>query len=135
MVKNTSFEFSESDNMWQLLLDDLSEYSDNWDAEGARAISPDTIVNCRKLLKATSKYNTLLDDIFTTTFGTVCIQWYKPSTDALVNAEIAIDRMAFYADEPGRDLYDFRPASYCTTAIDQLTTVLDSMIYSAKTTK
>lgn len=128
-----SVDFELADNQedtqdkWNSMLDDLAEYTDDWDGEGARAIQPATIANCRKLLNETSKYEALLDDIFPTDLGTVCIQWYKPSTDALVNAEIAPDRMAFYADEPGKDLYDFPPKTYGKESVYTLVSVLGGL--------
>lgn len=120
-------QLSDNQDKWQTVLDELAEYPDNWDAEGARAISKATIDNCRRVLKETVMYESLLDDIFPTEFGTVCLQWYKPSTDALVNAEIAPDRMAFYSDEPGRDLYNLRPAAFGKETIDKLVAALQSL--------
>lgn len=121
------FELTDNQNKWEIILDELSEYSDNWDGEGARAINPATIDNCRVIVKDTARYESLLDDIFPTAFGTVCLQWYKPSTDALVNAEIAPDKMAFYADEPGRDLYNLPPMAFGKEAIHKLISALESL--------
>lgn len=125
--ENVEFELSDNQDKWQTILDELAEYPDNWDAEGARAISQATIDNCRRILMASIKYMVLLDDIFPTELGTVCIQWYDKSTDALINAEIAPDRIAFYADVPGKNLYDFKPAPYGKESIDKLVAVLESL--------
>lgn len=125
--ETVEFELSDNQDKWQTALDELAEYPDNWDGEGSRAIKPATITNCRSLLNDTYKYRTILDDIFPTELGTVCIQWYDKQTDALINAEIAPDRIAFYADVPGKDFNDFKPAPYGKESIDKLLAVLGSL--------
>lgn len=126
--ESVEFELADNQDKWQTILDNLAEYPDNWDDEGARAISPATIENCRHLLTATSKYKASLDDIFPTELGTVCIQWYNDATNSLVNTEIASDRMAFYADIPGGDLYDFKPAPYGKDSVDKLAQILETLV-------
>ncbi len=127
-ASNGTVEFQLSDNQdkWDVILEELAEYHDNWDGEGARAINSATIDNCRHILKHTARYETLLEDIFPTEFGTVCIQWYS-SSDGLVNAEVAPDRIAFYAYEPGKDLVDFRPVAFGKEPIDHLVAALESL--------
>ena len=122
------FELSDNQDSWQIILDNLAEYPDNWDGEGAKAVNPATIENCRHLLHATSKYKALLDDVFPTELGTVCLQWFDDDTESLVNAEISPDRMAFYADVPGRDVYDFKPAPFGKYSIDELSSFLETLI-------
>lgn len=126
--ESVEFELAYNQDKWQTILDNLAEYPDNWDDEGASSISPATIENCRHLLAATSKYKASLDDIFPTELGTVCIQWYNDATNSLVNTEIASDRMAFYADIPGGDLYDFKPAPYGKDSVDKLAQILETLV-------
>lgn len=125
--ETVEFELSDNQDKWNVILDELAEYPDNWDAEGARAISQATIDNCRQILKDTARYEALLDDIFPTELGTLCIQWYNSSSDGLVNTEVAPDRMAFYADVPGIDLYSFRPAPFGKDSIEKLVAALETL--------
>lgn len=126
--ETVEFELSSNQDKWQTILDELAEYSDNWDAEGARAISQTTIDNCRLILKDTIRYEALLDDIFPTELGTVCIQWYSNSSDGLVNTEVSPDRMAFYANVPGKGLDGLRPTAFGKESIDKLVEALGDLV-------
>lgn len=118
------FELKSVQDKWMVILDEISQYPDNWDAEGAKAIEKDTIDNCIKTLNATSTYHSYLNDIFPTELGTLCIQWYNSSTEALVNAEISPDRIAFYADRPNQDLIESKPEMFHKDSIDKLSNAL-----------
>lgn len=122
------FQLVNATDKWQSVLDELSQYPDNWDAEGAKAISAVTIANCKIILNDTSKYESLLDDIFPTELGSLCMQWYNADTKALVNAEVASDRMAFYADAPEMELLELRPSAFREDSIDKLVAALEILL-------
>ncbi len=128
-ASNGTVEFQLSDNQdkWNVILDELAEYPDNWDGEGARAINSATIDTCRQILEDTARYESLLDDIYPTEFGTICLQWHSSPSDGLVNAEVASDRMAFYAHEPGKELYSLNPVAFGKEPIDQLVAAIESL--------
>lgn len=115
-----NFELSLNEDKWHTILDELSCYHDDWDGEGAKAIQQDSIENCKKLLDVASDYSDYLDDIFPTELGSICIQWYNEDSRALVNVEISRDRMAFYADAPGKELTGLQPEMLCEGSIEKL---------------
>lgn len=118
------FELKSVQDKWIDILDEISQYPDNWDAEGANAIEKDTIDNCIKILNATSRYHAFLNDIFPTELGSLCIQWYNSSTEALINAEISPDRVAFYADMPDMNMIELKPEKFHKDSIDKLAKAL-----------
>lgn len=115
-----NFELILNEDKWHTILEELSNYHDDWDSEGAKAIQQATIENCKELLEVTSSYSYYLDDIFPTELGTICIQWYNVDSKALVNAEISPYRMAFYADVPGKEMVGLQPEMLCDVSIEKL---------------
>ena len=93
---------TESIDKWDEMLEELSQYPDNWDGDDAREVKKETITNCRDILQKTLVYKGFLNDIYPTEFGTICIQWHRVSDDRLVNVEVAPNRIAFYGDIPGK---------------------------------
>lgn len=81
---------------WEKEIDNIAALPDDWDKEGSSAILPGTTDNCKSVLKDTAVFVKYLDTIYTTPFGTVCIEWKLP--DGFLNVELSGKSMAFYHD-------------------------------------
>lgn len=100
---------------WNNELDELAEYEDDWDGDGAMAVQADTIVTAREVLKATNAVIGFLSDIFPTPLGTVCLEWKHDCK--IVNVEVTRERIAYYVDKfgDGREVSDYVRASGVTS--------------------
>jgi hypothetical protein len=74
-------------------LESLEEYSvDDWDGEGARAISPEVIKIAASLLRRLPE-GAALPDVAPAADGTVCMEWVAPSGELWV--DVGSDRIAW----------------------------------------
>lgn len=87
---------NEQTSLWNKELDNLTTYSGNWDGEEAEAVQPEAIECSRKLLKAAIDYAPLINAVFPTSFGSVCMEWGAGKN--WVSVELASSGVAFYHD-------------------------------------
>lgn len=80
--------------MWEEAIDDVCSWPENWDEEGASAVLPGVGDSTKTVLSFTKDYLDLLDNIFPTAFGSICMEWGSGMN--WINAEITANSFHFY---------------------------------------
>lgn len=106
-------------------LDDLSYLENDWDGEGAKPISPETIETVKEILNQTPSIHNLVEDIYPTPIGSLCMEWKSNKTT--INAEIMGNSITFYLDRnsDGTDVSNYIKSKGVTS--DFLNTLFDEI--------
>lgn len=89
-LKKSSSKFSET----AIEIYNLTQLSEGWDGEDAEKINIEVGDNCRKLISSSRSKVALIDDVYPTPSGNICIDWIKNGNKT--SAEIGMSKMAFY---------------------------------------
>lgn len=108
-------------NKWYDMINEIAALPDNWDEEGAMAIDPTTIDDCKQIIFAAEGFLNNLYDISPTELGSVCMQWYNKENNNLLNVEVACHTMAYYLDRPGHELISLKSQRISSDTIEALT--------------
>lgn len=86
-------------DVWEEAIDDVCSWPENWDEEGASAVKPGVGEAAKEILVRTKDYLDVLDNIFPTAFGSICLEWGRGLN--WVNAEITADSFHLYHGNGG----------------------------------
>lgn len=116
---------AEKDYNWiEETFSEMATFDDDWDGEGARAISPAALENARNIMDKTHAFKSKLQEIYPTPFGSVCLEWNF--NGVFINAEVGANVLAFYKDSGNdTDIHHERNAISNET-IEELIACLDS---------
>lgn len=85
--------------IWEEAIDEVCSWPENWDEEGASAVMPEVGESAKKVLHHTKDFLDLLDNIYPTVFGSICLEWGRDMN--WINAEITENSYHFYHGNGG----------------------------------
>lgn len=92
---------------------EISTLPDNWDSEDACRVEEQVTLNCRNLAETRRIHTELIDSVYPTPSGNICIDWQQE--DRKLSVEIAARKYAFYYISAKHSSH---PENYDSPALD-----------------